>query len=72
MNLFLKLLDSARHSFVDPRFLGTNGKFMEIHGKFMEIHENPLVTETSHIHPYFLVKLGDFAAGQIFLLLEVS
>lgn len=28
----------ARHSFVDPRFLGTNGKFMEI-------HENPLVTE---------------------------
>ena len=65
MNLFLKLLDSARHSFVDPRFLGTNGKFMEI-------HENPLVTETSHIHPYFLVKLGDFAAGQIFLLLEVS
>ena len=32
----------------------------------------PWLQSTSHIHPYFLVKLGDFAAGQIFLLLEVS
>ena len=56
----------ARHSFVDPRFLGTN---WEIHGAM----KTPWLQSTSHhIHPYFLVKLGGFAAGQNFLLLEVS